>query len=68
MYRAIKAIYDHSRSGTNPVGSVNSSTIIKEKEVTARWKEHFNKLLHQPFTVDQEALQQKTSEVYIGRP
>lgn len=57
FYSALKAIYGPTTSGSSPLLSADGNTLISDKEkVLERWAEHFDSVLNQPSTINDEAI------------
>ena len=57
FYDALKQVYGPQRSGTSPLLSADETTLLTEKDkILERWAEHFNAVLNQPSSMDEEAI------------
>ena len=57
FYRALKAIYGPTPSGSSPLLSADGGCLITDKEkLLERWAEHFNGILNRPSVINEEAI------------
>jgi len=53
FFAAVKKVYGPPKSGSVPLLSKNSSTLLKDvNSINARWRKHFNELLNRHPVVD----------------
>ena len=57
FYRALKAVYGPTSSGTSPLLSADGNSLVTDKEkILERWAEHFDNVLNRPSTINDEAI------------
>ncbi|KAL8609487.1 hypothetical protein ACOMHN_038009 [Nucella lapillus] len=56
FYNALKAVYGPQSSGSYPLLSADSSTLLTDtKQILERWAEHFDSVLNRPAVINDEA-------------
>jgi len=57
FYDALKVVYGPQSSGSSPLLSADSSTLLTDKkQILDRWAEHFNSVLNRPAAINDQAI------------
>ena len=57
FFDALKTVYGPRSSGTTPLRSADGTSLLTDKEaILKRWAEHFDGVLNQPSSINDEAI------------